>query len=641
MSVKDMVTLRNKKTGEIVTVPRSKYETGFSGIGSDVAASLASAPEALGNMLDSIPGGVANVASYAVKNNPASTLGNIGAGGVESLAGLLSSPHILMRYLSDKFPDMAKRMQGNGRILKGVSFNEPTFYEGLKGFEKAHGLEAQTPEEESVRNAGGLLFGGKVLTSLPNMLSRASAMAAENAGRGGDPVHAAILGVLGEKTAQMLGKGINKAAAVEPATAAPFNPETPLLNANMAPMLSNPNGYMTAINNIPQAAINMTKAAKNAVEKIPEKAMQNTASGLEALADYGSGIPMAAPVLQPTLGALASYLKHKSIAPEDLARQKLFGDITQEDLPIIQQRMEAAKRLGLSFLTPGEAMLSPFQTAKEANIGRTSPGAKLLYSKGKERFGTEARAIDSLLDSIYDEKSLGAEKQKAYKESMDSTVPNEFMEKWKQNPIVDYAIKQMDTKPTYKSALQNVPKNSFEYWDIVKRIIGDLEGEELQGMKKYSSNAATDIRNRMVDEMDAINPRYETARNIAERKFTRKELEDVFDKKKMTFNNFYSFLKSEKKFNKIMGKLSPFPEAQQKLKDIRLLSNELIPFDESIRTAHKLERTGMTKERNKLDALKRDLDERYGGEHDVAAVNLMTHPDLLKLIQAHLKKKGK
>jgi phosphoenolpyruvate synthase/pyruvate phosphate dikinase len=224
---------------------------------------------------------------------------------------------------------------------------------------------------------------------------------------------------------------------------------------------------------------------------------------------------------------------------------------------------------------------------------------------------------------------------------MSSTVPPEFIEKWKQNPIVEWAIKQIENKPTYKSELQNVPNNTFEYWNAIKRIIGDTEGEELKGMKGFSSNAATKVRNRMVDEMDLINPDYENARNIAEREFTRKDLENVFDKKDMTLNNFWSLLKSDKAFNKVMRKLEPFPEAKQKLKDIRLLSNDIIPFDESIRTSYKLERTGMSKDRNKLDALKRDLDERFGGEHDVAAVNLMTNPDWVNILTEYLKKQGK
>jgi hypothetical protein len=581
---------RSKENDE-VGQPEQK---GLSGIGNDVWQSFMSSPDALANMIYSIPGGAKNVAKYATSNNPVETLGNMGAGGVESAAGLLSAPQMLTRYLSEKFPRFGEFVQ-KGTPAGQPGMNEPTFYEALKGFEKEHGMMPRNEEEESVRNLGALLFGVKGLSKIPNAATRIGALSSEQAGRGGDPVHAAILGMIGETAAKAPWK---KAKAI---------PE----------MVS------------------------NVVRNAPEMIGTGVASALETGADYASKIPGGAEILQPTVGALASYLKHKSVSPEKFAQRQLFGDITSSDLPQINERVNAAKRLGINFITPGESLLSPFQTAKEANIGKTPAGAKLLYAKGKERVGTEEQAINSLLDEIYNKKELSPEKQAAYKETMDKTVPDEFMEKWKQNPIVEFAIKQMETKPTYKSELLNTPKNSFEYWNIVKRVIGDLEKGEAKGMQGFSSNAATKIRNRMVDEMDSIQPQYEQARNLAEREFTRKDLESVFDKKNMTLNNFWSLLKSDKAFNKVMKKLDDFPKAQQKLNDIRMLSNEMIPFDESIRSSYKLEKTGMTKERNKLDALKRDLDRRYGQEHDVAAVKLMTDPNWQAILTEYLNKKGK
>lgn len=653
MTNNNMITIVNKNTGERKTIPRSQYvqekpSTGFSGIGNDISSSLHSALPALGEMLSSIPGGIKNVAKYATSNNPVETFANLGAGGTESVAGLLSSPQILMRYLAEKFPNAGKRMQQGDVATGGQTINDPTIYEGLKKFENKNGLAPQTEEENSVRNLGGLLFGGKALSKLPSRIARTGAITGEATGRGGDPLHAALLSILGEQSANLFSKGINKAAGRESSSPnnnggnpPPPGTSAPNFTANIGNMPNNSNGYMTAISNIPQAAVNIAKAIPKAVKTIPEVAGQAVASGLESAADYGSKIPMAGSILQPTVGALASYLKHLSVSPETLAKRKLFSDITSEDLPQINERQAAAKRLGLSFLTPGESLLSPFQSAKEANIGRTSSGSRLLYEKGKGRVGTEGQAIDNLLDTIYDGNKLSAEKQAAYEDAMSSIVPSEFMEKWKKDFVVEKAIKQIQTLPEYKRAARNMPENSFKYWDLVKRVVGDLETEDPRGTKKTKSDQATQARNEMVDEMDTINPRYETARDIASREFTRKDLENVFDKKSMTLNNFWSFLKSDKQFNKLMNKLNEFPEAQQKLKDIRMLSNEMIPFDDSIRTAYKLEKTGMTKERNKLDSLKRDLDERYGKEHDVAAVNLMTDPQWVSKLVEHLKKKGK
>lgn len=640
MTKADMITIRNKTTGEVKTVPRSQYivddsSQGFSGVAQDIGNSISSLPDAASNLISSIPGGVSNVLKYATTTNPVSTLANLGAGGVESGAALLSSPQLLLRYLSSKFPQV-KQFADSGKTPGLGGVNDPTIYESLMNFEKNKGLAPQSDEEASVRNAGGLLFGGKALTSLPNMATRAAALSAQQAGAGGDPIHAAILSLLGEQMARGSAKGINKAAGVQ--NTPDLIQTTPGSTALTANMKAAPSGspYMQTVSNIPKAAYNIGKYISDAAPKIPEVATQALASALETGADYGSKIPMAGSVLQPTVGALASYLKHLSIPPDEMAQRKLFSDITPEDLPAMKQRLDAANRLGISFLTPSEAMLSPFQAAKEANIGRTDAGSRLLLSKGLERSGTEATAINSLLDSVYDGKNLDPQKKAAYDDAMSSTVPDDLMEKFKQDPVVENAIDLMNSKATYKRGIKDVPENSFTYWDMVKRVIGDMEKGDAKGMQKYSSDQATQARNEMVDQLDAINPRYKDARNIAEREFTRKGLEDVFDKKDMTLNNFYSLLKSDKKFDQISDKLKNFPEAQQKLQDIRLLSNNMIPFDTNIRTSYKLEKIGMTKDRNKLDALKRDLDQRFGQQHDVAAVKLMTNPNWLSILSKRL-----
>ena len=184
------------------------------------------------------------------------------------------------------------------------------------------------------------------------------------------------------------------------------------------------------------------------------------------------------------------------------------------------------------------------------------------------------------------------------------------------------------------------------YWDMVKRVLGDMgENTKENGRPTTKSDIYADTRRSMVKEMDAIEPKYETARGIAERKYTRQKLEDIFDKKSMTINNFKTLLGSKKKFNEIMNKLKAFPEAQQMLKDMKLLfgeSGDLIPMSPTIRTAAALEATSMSSARNKVDAMKRILDQKYGKEHDVANVNLITHPEWFEKLSEKLnKKKGK
>jgi hypothetical protein len=665
MNNSGMITLKNKTTGELVTVPRSQFieeETnttpGFAGIGKDVSKSLQTAIPEITKMLFSIPGGINNVGDYATTTNPVSTMANLGAGGVESGAALLSSPQVFARYLAQKFPKVGEAMQ-RGAMPNSQGINEPTFFEKLNNFERQHGLMPQSEEEKSVRNAGGLLFGGGALKNFPNMLSRTGAITAEQTGRGGDPIHAAIMGVLGDylgnKIAGKVKKipaAINRAAGAEtpPPGGASGGAEPYGIDWNV-----NLPESVSWMKNIPQAALNVAsevpQVAKNALRKIPEVAGNTLGSALETAADYGSKIPMAGEILQPTVGALASYLKHKSVPPEEFAKRKLFGDIESNDLPAMQERMDAANRLGLSYLTPAELLQSPFEAAKQGTIGRTPKGSKLIYEKGSERTASEGQAITSLLDSIYDEGILNPERQAAYDETMNGRVPHEFIAKHSKRPVIQEAMDKIQKNSSYRQMMEDelaVPLDKvnpkiFSYWDIVKRVLGDMEESKKDKMGRATTESSQigKTRREMVREMDEIKPEYETARNISERMFTRRKLQDFFDKKPMTGNNLHKYLSSTKNWEELQHKLREFPEALQKLNDLHLLSRDLIPNDMSVRSAAGLERTGMSSARNKLDALKRELDNKYGQEHDVASVELLTNPDLMSVLQEYLTKKGK
>lgn len=649
------INRKNQATAQEKKPDKAPETKGLAGIGNDVLSSLQSAPDAFGDMISSIGTGIKQAGRYATSTNPVSTLANIGAGGVESAAGLISSPQMLMRYLADKFPEFGKRMEA-GKTPDGKTFRDPTIYEELMNFEKNHGLAAQSPDENSVRSGGGLLFGGKLLTKIPSMLARTGTVAAEQGGEGGDPVHAALLAMIGEKTAKAVGKGINKMAGdtvpenapPSPPDSPPPPPGSPNLTANMAAAPSSPSGYET-ISNIPKAAFNVAKSIPEAIKKIPEMAGTAASSGIDAVA--GLGATARIPVVPSLMEALSDYIKYKSVKPETLAQRKLFSDISSKDVPQIQERLAAAKRLGLDYLTPAEATLSPFEAAKQGTLGRTSSGSKLLFEKGKQRTGSEGKAIDTLLDTIHNPNELNPKMNEAYEETMKGEVPQEFIDKQVKRPVIQEAIKKLEGNASYRQMLQeelgvdlgSVKPNSFRYWDMVKRVLGDMEedAKDAKGRATTDSSVKSGTRKTMVDAMDLIKPEYKVARNISERKFTRRKLEDVFDKKTMTGNNFSKFLESKKNFNETMNKLKAFPEAQQQLKDMKLLFGNLIPNDMSIRSAAALKRTSMSEARNKVDAMKQILDEKYGKEHDVAAVNLMTNPEWIKMLSQYLQKNRK
>lgn len=367
----------------------------------------------------------------------------------------------------------------------------------------------------------------------------------------------------------------------------------------------------------------MIKSGNPMLRKVARGAIALTTGlgGYELAKD--SGHPMA----EIPASMLGAYLGHKGINPKRYAERHLLGDV--KITPEVQERLDAAKRLELDHFTPAEATNSPFEAAKQGQIGRTKAGSKVLYDAGEARAQSEEKSINKLLDTVYDEKQLDPAKKAAYEKAMSATVPDDFVKSFKNDPLIQDAIKELETDSVYKKGLDGVPKNSFEYWDHVKRILGDLEQSTTRGAnpKKYRGSVIGDARREMVQKMDDIMPEYKDARGIAERQFTRQKLEKVFDQKEMTGNNFYNFLKSDKRFNETMSKLKAFPEAQQTLKDMRLIFGDLISNDPSIRTAAAMKKTSMWNPRELVSGIENLLNEKLGSKHDAEAVKLMTSKD--------------
>jgi hypothetical protein len=572
-------------------IPRESK--GWAGIGEDIGESLSNV---IPNTMKMAPEFAAG-AGGAVKNiftHPLRSAMYAGAGIGEGGIALGNIGGNVMEYLARKglvSEETAKK-----------SLHIPDL-----GVEKALGIDNPDKGDQFIKMLGSFLIPGKVAKSfIPGKAAFPAAAAAIAAGENQDPLQGSLQAMLMQRLGGVLKK-------------------------------------------TPGAAITTAKAIPEVISNLPEHAGSAASSILESTADYASKIPGIGGVAQPTLGAIASALKHYSVKPEELAQRNLFGDIESSDLPEIKERNAAGKRLGLTYLTPSELLNSPFESAKQGNIGRTSQGSKLLYKEGEAREASEEAAINRLLNAIHEDK-LEPIKKAAYQETMKGTVSDDFIDRQTKRPVIQQAIKKLESNPAYRQKIQDelgveigkVKPNSFMYWDMVKRVLGDL-GEKAKetGRPTTESDIYADTRRSMVNEMDAIKPEYKTARNIAERKFNRQKLEKVFDKKDKTFNNFDSFLKSKSNYTDMMQKLDAFPEAKQILTDIKKFSGKMIPNNPTIRANAALKRTGMSDARNAVEAKKRQLDEKYGTEHDVAAVKLMTHPDLVTKLIDYMKKTGK
>lgn len=332
-------------------------------------------------------------------------------------------------------------------------------------------------------------------------------------------------------------------------------------------------------------------------------------------------------------GALGGY-KLGNLSPE----RRLASDVLKGvEGTGYKESLDAAKRLGLTYLTPAEASGSVYAGVTQGGIGKTEKGLDLLAKKGAERLQSEKKAINKLFDTVYNKDELGKLKNTLYDISGGVRFKEEAINSLKQDENIKRAIQTVEKDPAFKEALKGVDKNSIKYFDEVKRAIRDKADAAMAKGKSGKSSNIIKSEKKLIDEMDKISPLYKEARGLAERDIARQNLEKFFDKKEMTGTNFAKYLQSDKKVEDLMKHLRTVPEAQQQVKDMRRIFDKLINVP-TAKKAEALKRTSMSEARSGPQAWKTELKEIIsGGKYDKAAVELITNPswekDLHKLSQ--------
>lgn len=314
---------------------------------------------------------------------------------------------------------------------------------------------------------------------------------------------------------------------------------------------------------------------------------------------------------------------------------------------VANPRIKAANQLGLDFLTPAEAGVSPWAAKKQGALGKTEEGGKLLYEKGIARRESEKRAIEKTLDQIYSPGKMDTEVKKAYQSINDVNLPQEFPMQFKDNEIINEAKKLVESTPAYKESLKELmPKNvelkagqsdpqatSLVYWDHVKRAMDDMVNKAERAGNKNEARIISNTRADMRDQMDAAYPEYKEARALYERKMVREGLEKVFDQKEVNGTNFYRVLASQKKFDEMISHLKNAPEAVESLKNMRMLFNDLMG-PPTIKTAKGTEERGMNQSRSSGAFLESLLEHAFTrGGNDKAAIEFITSKDWAKQIE--------
>lgn len=289
------------------------------------------------------------------------------------------------------------------------------------------------------------------------------------------------------------------------------------------------------------------------------------------------------------------------------------------------QRMQAAERLGLEYLTPAEAAKSPVLSQRQGQIGRTPEGSRLLLERGEKRLASEEKAIRDTFDVIFDKQKMPEMVRKKYQEVYPVELPGDLVDSWRTNEIVKRAERNLKGNPVYRQGLKDIPVDSVGYWDYVKRVIDDQASVAKRRGDNNKYRLLNNTRKEIINSIDEIAPSYMDARAFAEREKVRTNLEKVLDKKEYSGNQFYKALQSDTGFGELMHSLRNVPEAQQRLQDMRLIFNDLITVP-SVRAASQLERTSMTRARSAGQYFEDLLKSKLGEKYDKQVVEFITNP---------------
>ncbi len=247
-----------------------------------------------------------------------------------------------------------------------------------------------------------------------------------------------------------------------------------------------------------------------------------------------------------------------------------------------------------------------------------------------QRIESERNAINNVLNQIYDEKTMGPKIKELYQQSAQTEVPQNIIDQFTDNAIVNKAKSNIAKKPAFQESLKDMPQNSLGYWDLVKQHIADME----EDAPKNEARIIGQTRRNLVDQLDQLDPNYLAARRLYERKATRQGLEKVFDRKEVTGKNFYQALASQNKFDDLMNHLREVPEAQDNLQSMRLLFKDLIG-PPTIATAKGTQERGLFEHRNVGNLLETLSEHLFsGGKNAENAIQLITSPNWYEKMQS-------
>lgn len=288
----------------------------------------------------------------------------------------------------------------------------------------------------------------------------------------------------------------------------------------------------------------------------------------------------------------------------------------------VESSVKAGERLGTP-LRPSEASKNPFIAGQEGRFTRTSEAAYENVKSGMERTDNEKKAINKLLSTIYDKSAASDNKIKSlYEQAARWNLKPEIVNQLKEDPLISNAFDEVSKDPAWQRNLKNVDENNIAYLDKVKRELYDKE----KGMKKTApgkANEYKEARDSLVNTMDNAVPIYKKARNAAELKITRNNIQNKLQKSEVSGSEFFNkIIKNDQKYKELNHSLRNVPEAQQQLQDMKDSWHSLINIEKPNTASYQSEKS-LNQARGSLEKIEQYWNQLTGKKKNLEAVKFI------------------
>lgn len=258
--------------------------------------------------------------------------------------------------------------------------------------------------------------------------------------------------------------------------------------------------------------------------------------------------------------------------------------LTESPNVLAKSRYEAGNRLGTP-VRPSEAFDNTSIAGKEAQVAHTEIGSTAMGDEAKIRVQKQKTAINNMLNKLYPKTDKADEEiRQYYANAYQHNMTDNKMSALFEDPVLTQAANKITNDPAYMKDLKNVRANNFAYLDQVKRVVDDMEKAAIKAGENNKARIYGDSSQKLIKEMDKVSTDYEKARNAAQKKITRREIEKAIGKKEINGRTFFDqVLKNDNNYNDLLVKLKNSPEALQDVKDMKLAWEHLIGKD-TVRT---------------------------------------------------------